>query len=149
MFRKIILALVVVSSFCVMPVSAEPGGKDHSKSSLFVEVFDTKKQEIIQQFPVDSYIYKEVKNILSKVELYGKFKLDFDGVLVKIPLSPAIKVDTDFLSGTINEVVLYNGRNANDENNFQQLAILITTSNQTIICVSSYNFDGFLKRILH
>ena len=65
-----------------------------------VEIFDVSKGEVIKKIPLSDEIQKAATGYLDRISsVYGKFKpFPDDGYIVKIPLTPSVKVQSNLLN---------------------------------------------------
>ncbi|NOU71844.1 hypothetical protein GC098_10505 [Paenibacillus sp. LMG 31458] len=73
------------------------------------EVFDIKKGEIILTINNSNSLQNQVKDWLSSVNgTAGSLNIEpSDGIAIKIPLVPPYKVNNDWITGTVTEVVMF------------------------------------------
>lgn len=104
------------------------------------ELFDTNKQEIIKQSDATPIMEEEAKKVFANLTLHNKFNVEFNGILLKIIFSPVISIDQNISPEKISEAILHQSIDKTE-----QLVILITNSNRTIVCTSSYPLDSIFK----
>lgn len=72
----------------------------------YVEIFDPKQDKVVKVVQVNTEIHKIVAGLIKSVDgIYGKNDpLTDDGYAIKIPLSPAVKVQGEWLNTLVHEV---------------------------------------------
>ena len=72
----------------------------------YVEIFDPKQDKVVKVVQVNTEIHNIVANLIKNVDgIYGRNDpLTDDGYAIKIPLSPAVKVQGEWLNVLVHEV---------------------------------------------
>ncbi|MCR8642600.1 hypothetical protein NV379_07980 [Paenibacillus sp. N1-5-1-14] len=143
--QKIVFYMMCMTLFVchIHHAHAEPVSQNQTPAA-YVEVFDTTKEEVISQTQWSPSIHAEVQLILKHLTICDQFALKFDGILAKIPVIPAVSVDSNITREKIMEIILYRSNNWNERN----LLLLITQSGKTVICYSEHSFDPLIDQLI-
>lgn len=74
-----------------------------------VEIYDIEEEIVIKTIAMDSFFQKDSKIILQGIsDIYKKFNpLPPKGLMVKIPLDPAIQVKNQWINTVVDELIIF------------------------------------------
>lgn len=80
----------------------------HAEGFKYAEIFDPKQDKVVQVVQVDTTIYNLIASWIRNINgIYGKNDpTTDDGYAVRIPLDPAVKVQSKWLNAHVNEVYI-------------------------------------------
>ena len=107
MIKKIpIIALLLILFMSSTVVSAQEFN--------YVEIFNPKQDKVVKVVQLNTEIYNMGSTWIKNIDgIYGENDpVTEDGYAIKIPLNPAIKVDTNWLNALVNEVYIIIPENA-------------------------------------
>lgn len=118
-------------------------GTSAKAQSKQIEVFDISKGKVILQQETNPDIQKDVKKYVNGIKkIYSKIQpIPKAGLMVKVPLEPAIRVENQWLSAIIDEVIIIIP--ADDE----PILMLFDDENRTLFFTFTGNVQELLKKI--
>lgn len=101
MIKKI--ALTVLITFLFNPTHAPAQMKN------VIEIYDIEQETVIKTITITSFIRKDSDKVLQGISsIYKKFNpLPEKGLLVKIPLDPAIHVTNQWINTVVDELIIF------------------------------------------
>lgn len=133
--KRVFFLVVVCSHLFTQAVEASDGA----------EVFDINKGEIILTIPNSNSLQEQIREWLNAVNgTVVSFAIEpSEGIAIKIPLTPPYKINTEWITGTVTEVVMFI---SSSKTYFPTL--LIFTKEHEVIAVhfKSSSLKAFLKQ---
>lgn len=130
--------LVLVAAFCLL-FAQSVGASDGA------EVLDIKKGEIILTIKNSNSLQNQAKEWLSSVDCtVGSLKVEpSEGIAIKIPLMPPYKVNNDWITGTVTEVVMFISPS---KTYFPTLLVFTKEEGLVAVHVKNHSLKTFLKK---
>ncbi len=118
-------------------------GMANAEEQNKVEIFDIKKGKVIKTLPGDEKVQKEVEELLKGITgIYPKFEpIPDKGHMVKVPLSPPVKMTNQWLDDHVTEVIVIFPEYENPH-----LLVFDSRANSFFFTFNK-STDDFLKRI--
>lgn len=109
------------------------------------EVFDIQKGEVVKTINHSASLQKEVENWLSSIAgPVGSMRIEpINGIGIKIELAPPLKVENQWLNGTVTEVVLL----LSQTETYYPTLLIFTKEHQVAAVNIQYDLGKFL--IMH
>jgi hypothetical protein len=106
MWKVCKLSLILILS--VMIAGASAGSSVQAAQPKDVQVFDIAQGKIMKRVNNSAEIRKEVEKSLQSIhELVVKFRVEpKDGVVLRIPMEPSVKVDNQWFHDSVDEVFI-------------------------------------------
>lgn len=100
MIKKLLVTLsfcaIFLSSICV-----------YAEDFNYIEIFDPKQDKVVKVVQSNQQIQDMITSWMTNIEgLYKNDPATDDGYVVKIPLSPSVKVNSNMLNATVGEVYI-------------------------------------------
>lgn len=101
LIRKIFIALLILGSFQIPRTFAATTNQ--------IEVFDIEKGSVIKTVPPNPIFQTEASKILNSIkDVYKKINpIPKKGLMVKIPLSPMIPVQNQWIHSLVDEIIIF------------------------------------------
>ncbi|SEB92815.1 hypothetical protein SAMN05443246_2381 [Paenibacillus sp. GP183] len=108
------------------------------------EVFDIQKGEVIKIIKNSANLQSEVEKWLSSIAgTVGSLKMEPDsGIGLKIELVPPLKVENQWITGTVTEVALF----ISEKETYYPTLLIFTKENSVIAVNIQYDLMMFLKK---
>jgi hypothetical protein len=130
----LIAIIVTLTCFDAQTVSAIDGA----------EVFDIQKGEVVKTINNSASLQSEVEKWISSIAgPVGSLKIEPDnGIGIKIELTPPLKVNNQWMTGTVTEVVLF----VSKTKTYDPMLLIFTKENSVIAVNIHYDLKTFLKK---
>ncbi|MBP1967863.1 hypothetical protein [Paenibacillus aceris] len=128
-----IWAVIVMLTAGYNPVYAADGA----------EAFDIEKGEVIKSITHSASLQSEVGKWLSAIAgPVGSLNIEpTSGIAVKVELAPPLKINNQWVSGTVTQVVLF----VSQSPSYTPKLLIFTKENEVVAVTLKYNFKRFLK----
>jgi hypothetical protein len=139
---KVVCKLSLILILSVMAGTAA-GSPVQAAEPKDVQVFDIAQGKIMKRVKNSPEIREEVENSLQSIhELVVKFRVEpKDGVVLRIPMEPSVKVDNQWFHDSVNEVFIIVPRSE------KPFMLLFTADKKSIILKFKHPVQQLLKEM--